>query len=230
MARRLSFLVPSPAMAVAIVALLAVCAGLALAATSSSPIIRACANRRTGALRLARKCHRNERHVSWNQTGPQGRQGPRGSTGARGTTGARGATGVTGATGASGATGPQGQQGPGATSFSTTLEEGTGFHTLVTLGNGVKVLGNCSGLVQLTIEVAGPGTTLQFSGTASDDANLAPGDANNATVGLTAGGKTSADFDGITRDSALGGKFERIDVHGQHGSPCTFWGMIIPSG
>ena len=89
-------LIPSPAMAVAFAALLA-STGLALAATSNNPVIRACANKKTGALRLASKCRRSERSVSWSQRGPEG---PRG----------------TGAVGAIGASGPQGAQGnPGPT-------------------------------------------------------------------------------------------------------------------
>jgi hypothetical protein len=103
MTRRLSFLVPSPAVAVAFAALLAACGGVAVAATSSSPVIRACANKRTGALRLANRCRRSERRVSWNQTGPQGTAGVRG---------ARGATGATGAAGAAGTAGAQGNPGP----------------------------------------------------------------------------------------------------------------------
>jgi hypothetical protein len=102
-------------MAVAFAALLAACGGLAVAATSSTPIIRACTNKRTGALRVARKCHRNERGLTWNVTGPVGLQGPRGFTGR---TGAAGATGTPGATGG---TGPKGAAG---TSAPTTLASG----------------------------------------------------------------------------------------------------------
>jgi hypothetical protein len=99
MRRILSSLVPSPAMTVALAALLAACSGLAVAATSSSPVIRACANKKTGALRLASKCRRSERSVSWNQTG---------LTGAAGLTGAPGATGKEGSPGKEGKAGPAG--------------------------------------------------------------------------------------------------------------------------
>jgi len=93
MRHRLSLLVPSPTMAVAVAAVLVASAGLAVAATSTSvPVIRACANRRTGALRLAGRCHRNERSVSWNQTGPQGPGGPTGAGGATGQQGNPGPT------------------------------------------------------------------------------------------------------------------------------------------
>jgi hypothetical protein len=90
-------------MAVAFAALLAACGGLAVAATPSSPAkIRACANKKTGALRLASKCRHSERSVSWNQIGPQGPQGLRGLNGARGLTGATGATGFPGLQGPAG--------------------------------------------------------------------------------------------------------------------------------
>jgi hypothetical protein len=50
---------------------------------------------------------------------------------------------------------------------------------------------------------------------------------NNATdVGAETG--TEADIDVVARAST--GKFAHIDIHGSLGSPCTFWGMVIPSG
>ena len=103
MARKPSSLPPSPAMAIACAALLAATGGLAIAATSrSSPVIRACANKKTGALRLAIRCKRNERRVSWNQIGPAGGKGERGS---RGLVGLKG---LPGAVGGPGGAGPQG--------------------------------------------------------------------------------------------------------------------------
>jgi hypothetical protein len=88
-----SFLVPSPAMAVALVALIAATAGLALASSSGGPVIRACANKKTGALRLARKCRHRERSVSWNRTGPAGRLGAAGAAGPQGLQGLQGPVG-----------------------------------------------------------------------------------------------------------------------------------------
>ena len=105
MRRVLSSLKPSPAMAVALVALLVASAGWAIAATSQSPVIRACANKKTGALRLASKCRRKERFIFWNQTGPAGLQGPRGSKGASGASGAQGAKGTNGTNGTNGLNG-----------------------------------------------------------------------------------------------------------------------------
>jgi hypothetical protein len=44
----------------------------------------------------------------------------------------------------------------------------------------------------------------------------------------------SVDLDAIARDSSLGGKFARLDVHAQFvssppGAPCDVWGMITPA-
>ena len=103
MLRRLSFRAPSPAMAVALVALVAASSGFAWAATASGPVIRACADKKSGALRLAAKCSRGERSVSWNKVGPKG---------AAGAAGAAGAQGAPGPAGSAGAAGPQG---PGGT-------------------------------------------------------------------------------------------------------------------
>ena len=74
--------------------------GWALAA-SGGGVIHACANKHTGAVRVAGKCNRKqEKALSWNVTGPRGAAGP---------TGPKGATGATGAQGPAGpATGPAG--------------------------------------------------------------------------------------------------------------------------
>jgi hypothetical protein len=66
-------------------------------ANANSTTIVACANKKTGALRIAYKaCSKKENNVTWGVTGPQG------ATGAAGPQGAAGANGATGATGAAG--------------------------------------------------------------------------------------------------------------------------------
>jgi hypothetical protein len=40
---------------------------------------------------------------------------------------------------------------------------------------------------------------------------------------------SQVDLDIIARDTNVG-TFDRIDVHGSFGVPCTYRGMIIPSG
>jgi hypothetical protein len=95
MRRVLSSLKPSPALAVALAAALAASTGWAVAATSTSPAIRGCANKKTGALRLASKCRRSERRVSWSVRGPVGLQGLRGAAGQPGLQGVQGPKGET---------------------------------------------------------------------------------------------------------------------------------------
>ncbi len=80
-----------------LVAAIATAAGGGFAfAANSGGALHGCANKKTGALRLANKCSKREKKVSWNVRGP------------RGVAGAVGATGSTGAKGSTGATGPQG--------------------------------------------------------------------------------------------------------------------------
>jgi hypothetical protein len=49
--------------------------GVVAVAATSTTVIKACAARSGGALRLASRCHSNERAVHWNVTGPQGKPG-----------------------------------------------------------------------------------------------------------------------------------------------------------
>lgn len=215
MRRLVSPLLSSPPLAVAFVVLLAACAGLAWAA-SSSPVIHACANKRTGALRVSSRCRRNERRLSWNQFGPQGARGVRGATGSRGAAGAAGAT---------GAKGPTGPQGLSATSFTATLAPGAPRAVLAALGNGVTVTGQCTGS-EVEVALATAGAHLQVSGTESKDKVLAAVDNNEAGSSQGVSGKFAVDLDVIARDSTLG-RFAHVDVHGQPG--CSFWGVVIPS-
>jgi hypothetical protein len=73
----------------AVAVIVAVGAGFALAAGKSG-VIKACANKHTGALRVAKKCKKHERALSWNVQGPAGRTGKTGATGPAGSPGAPG--------------------------------------------------------------------------------------------------------------------------------------------
>jgi hypothetical protein len=91
---------------VATVCLFALVGGGAVAVGQSgggSPTMTACVKKKGGAMRLANKCKRTERKVTWNQQGPAG---------ARGADGLAGAAGAPGAPGPQGAAGPQGETGP----------------------------------------------------------------------------------------------------------------------
>lgn len=80
----------------------------------SAADIAACANKRTGVMRISTVCKKTEYSVVLRQEG-LGTVGPTGDRGSTGSTGARGATGATGAIGATGATGAVG---------STTISKG----------------------------------------------------------------------------------------------------------
>jgi hypothetical protein len=66
-------------------------------AASSGGTIKACAKKRVGTLRLASKCRKSERPISWNAVGPAGPAGPAGAPGAPGAAGAAGKDGKDGA-------------------------------------------------------------------------------------------------------------------------------------
>jgi collagen triple helix repeat protein len=108
--------------AVAAIALVASGATAVAASRGADTSIKACANVRTGALRLEtpkRPCHtkgrpaKREKRVTWAQTGPQGLPGVAGATGPAG---AAGPAGPAGASGAPGSPGPAGSSGPAGVS------------------------------------------------------------------------------------------------------------------
>jgi hypothetical protein len=203
--------------------------GGAYAAVSSIPgpdgVIHGCYKKRGGSLRLVpagKRCSRRERSIAFNQTGPRG---PRGA----GTRGSQGSRGFPGSPGATGAKGEQGPPGPGATTFTTTLAQGSSNVTIATLNNGLNVVGACGASnVSVVLKTASGASNFQGSGTRNEAGAPVAVDANGGS-GVESSNATAADVDVIARDSAVG-KFARIDVHGSSGSPCTFWGMIIPSG
>ena len=77
-------------------------------------VIIACANSRTGLLRLSEggRCRKGELRVRWRRRGAAGRAGPEGPIGKAGPAGATGPTGVTGAAGPVGRLGLPGLPGP----------------------------------------------------------------------------------------------------------------------
>jgi hypothetical protein len=89
---------PSPAMAVALIALLVALGGVAVASIPGpGRVIKACYSKSTGTLRAIdskKRCSRKvERTLSWNQQGPRGLQGVQGSKGVQGNKGDAGTTG-----------------------------------------------------------------------------------------------------------------------------------------
>jgi hypothetical protein len=93
-------------------------------------------------------------------------------------------------------------------------------------------VGNCGsvdGKPFLLIKPTNGGPNLQISGSVNGDLAIFPIDEDGVTqFDTTPFIVSSVDFDGIARDQTVG-PFVHLDVHGQPGNPCTFWGMIIPS-
>jgi Collagen triple helix repeat (20 copies) len=97
--------------------------GAAWAAAGTGGTIHACYKKRGGALRVASRCKRGEKALSWNRVGAAGARGP---TGARGPAGRRGPGGRLGATGATGPQGPKGETGaPGQVRAYATITPGS---------------------------------------------------------------------------------------------------------
>lgn len=80
--------------------------GVAFAAGAGSKPITACAAKRSGDLRLAKRCRTGERRVAWARTGPAGPAGAPGVAGPTGSTGSKGPVGPTGPAGPTGERGP----------------------------------------------------------------------------------------------------------------------------
>jgi hypothetical protein len=86
MRRVLHTSVPTPFVGVAVTVLVVALGGIALASGSGGKI-HACAQKKTGALRLAGKCRHGERSVTWSQAGPAGATGATGGPGPAGSPG-----------------------------------------------------------------------------------------------------------------------------------------------
>src|SRR5215212_9668553 len=71
----------------------------AVAQTGNSGTLGACVKKKGGAMRMASKCRKNERRVTWNQAGVRGSAGQPGAAGQRGTNGTNGTNGTDGTNG-----------------------------------------------------------------------------------------------------------------------------------
>lgn len=117
-----------------LLAVLAVCASLAVAASvpaisaSNSSVINGCVNKQTQVLRVAAKCTSSEKTLSWNTRGEKGEPGP---------------TGPTGASGSTGATGPRGAKGDSGSG-------GLGFDIFDASANVIRDIGASAGSMSLT--------------------------------------------------------------------------------
>ena len=187
-------------------------AGVAYAAVTGIPdktgVFHGCVSKRNGALRVVRSatsCRKGTKQqggefaIKWNQKGPKGPPGK------------------------------PGPQGPGAQSFESHVAQGSTDAPLATLDNGLTISGTCTNThVTINIRAQTSGDVVQMSGTASGGSTLVPFN-TNAGGTSTISSTTTVDFDTIARDSTSGGKFARIDVHGELAAQCEFWGMVTPS-
>lgn len=221
--RRILFsLLPSPAMAVALAVLVAVSGGMAIAADSpNGPVIKACADKKTGALRLASKCRRSERSIRWNQIGPQGPAGLAGPTGAGG---------------ASGAAGQTGPQGPGAISIVSSVTGPRTRFPIATVGPWT-VYTECTSSV--SVNILGPGhyydTTITgepgiSTSTTTHINNGAMGEAGVTVNTIGANQQLSADFRLTSGATIYEVRLQMTEAGSGFSNPCTVTGSAIPVG
>jgi hypothetical protein len=155
----------------------------------------------------------------------------------------KGEKGDAGVQGPGGPQGPQGRQGikgppgPGATTFAMTLPPGTTTLTgLAQVGNGVTITGACenAGEPRVGLSVA-TNDAVNYVGefTRSNTDNDVVKVTDTLTNPFSLVDTNEVLISGLVRDvSNLGtnSTFARIDVTGVTGNPCSFQGMIIPSG
>lgn len=122
-------------------AVIALIIGIGMGAAMLTPAnaegqqISACANKKSGVMRLSNKCTAGETRLQWNVQGvqgvpggPNGDKGPegdKGPVGDKGPQGDKGLTGDKGPTGDRGPAGPQGIAGPQGPSGTTTVDSGS---------------------------------------------------------------------------------------------------------
>ena len=81
----------------------------------------------------------------------------------------------------------------------------------------------------LEIDLANNAHKLQVSGTASTgNSTVLPIFVNSTGFHTSESDFARVSYDVIARD-ASGGGFYRLDLHGEFGLPCEYWGMITPS-
>lgn len=218
--RRLLISRPSPALAIALIALFISLGGTGYAVS------------RVGQPSASASKEKKKPRVLRGPRGAKGAKGDKGEKGDQGLQGIQGLQGTQGPQGNQGAQGNQGPQGPGATTFNTTQAQGTPSETtVVRLANGLTVHGSCSntnvGLGASATNAQGNPDLggLQLWGTLVGGVDV---DGGTSTGEATSTG--DLDLDAVGRDINIAGStLARIDVHARFASPCTFSVMTIPS-
>jgi hypothetical protein len=194
---------PKHAAVLATALLLCGLCGYAIAQSTTSATtktLKACAKKKGGALRLASKCKKSERRVTWSAKGPQGTAGARGAVGPAGAAGANGSNGTNGTNGANGnatgetyfsSAGAGSNFGGGGTCDAT--PSGPSITFTATSGFYVQVMASAtsqrSGSTSNTVCVRVDGTDVQFSSSVSlvaETRYLQQGSAAGVTDPLTA--------------------------------------------
>ena len=165
----------SPSTVVALLALVVAASGGAYAASkTSTTTIAACVRHHGGAVYVANTCHRHDKRLSWNNTGPRG---------------ATGASGTPGAPGTPGATGDQGIPGPPGPVDTSQLVHGAGSVSafgLVTVANGHgAVLKDVPGVGKLDVmSCSASSQNLRFTNTAAVTAHVVISTDTNGAANL----------------------------------------------
>jgi len=155
------------------------CAGLSVAATrDSNPTYHGCVGKGSGLLRVlepGESCRRDERAITWSETGQAGPAGPQGVPGATGATGPAGAPGPAGPAGPQGEKGEQGDTGPQGAPGTASLQSLAG--TACTRADGtaatVSVVVNADNSISLACgAVGGPGGSWCDANTPSVGAHM----------------------------------------------------------
>src|SRR5579862_8764399 len=140
-------------------------AGGGYALASGGGTIHACAKKSSGALRIAHKCKKSEKRVSWNSSGPAGPQG---------------APGPQGPAGPAGPAGAQGPQGPGATTLQYNSSSPSTTPSPQTVGamGPFTLYGECaingSGTVTSILLISGPASVIDYMGVVSTSSSTTP--------------------------------------------------------
>jgi hypothetical protein len=165
--------------------------------------------------------------------GPQGAQGPQGRQGPQGPKGDKGDPCDASDPVCKGPKGDTGAQGPGAMSFSVQFPNDNALHE-VTVVKGVRVSIACAHTaanVTLQLKRVDAAESFYVFGTKTSDGTVsaaddsaAPGDTSEAQAG------SNVQLDVVVQSAPPGGTVHstRFDLSGLRGSACNFHGFVVP--
>ena len=132
-------------------------------------VLRVCINKKTGAIKVAKKCPKGERKTTLGGVGPQGVQGEKGDVGAVGPVGPQGPKGDIGSQGIQGPIGLQGRQGDrGLTGLTGATGQVTGLRTRsITVWEQSYFGSSCNSFLGFSVLNSGTSLSTGFGGTIS---------------------------------------------------------------